>query len=133
MCLSAGEYTPFDRRSPRIVAPVVRAQGIAYVVGSIFRGADPAVPGDASPFQLGRAGGLSRVGAAFADARLIKLAETTGISIAALTVRFLLADREVATILVGASTPEELEESVVAAQAGPLPPDIHQTVAALSP
>ena len=56
-----------------------------------------------------------------------------GISIAALTVRFLLADREVATILVGASTPEELEESVVAAQAGPLPPDIHQTVAALSP
>ena len=133
MCLSAGEYTPLDRRSPRIVAPVVRAQGIAYVVGGIFRGADPAVPGDASPFQLGRAGALSRVGSAFADARLIGLAKTTGISIAALTVRFLLADREVATILIGASTPGEIEESVVAAQAGPLPPDIHQTVAALSP
>ena len=132
MCLSAGEYTLLDRRSPRIVAPVVRAQGIAYVVGGIFRGADPAVPGDASPFQLGRAGALSRVGSAFADARLIKLAKTTGISIAALTVRFLLADREVATILIGASTPGEIEESVVAAQAGPLPPDIHQTVAALS-
>ena len=132
MCLSAGEYTLLDRRSPRIVAPVVRAQGIAYVVGGIFRGAGRAAPGEASPFQLGRVGALSQVGSAFADARLIQLAKTTGISIAALTVRFLLADRDVATILVGASTPEELEESVVAAQAGPLPPDIHQTVAALS-
>ncbi len=132
MCLSANEYTLLVRRSPRIVAPVVRAQGIAYVVGGIFRGADPAGSGTASPFQLARRGRLAQVGGVFADERLIKLAETTGISIAALTVRFLLADREVATILIGASTPEELEESVVAAQAGPLPPDIHQTVAALS-
>ena len=132
MCLSANEYTLLDRRSPRIVAPVVRAQGIAYVVGGIFRGADPAAPGEASPFQLGRVGPLSQAGAVFADARLIQLAQTTGISIAALTVRFLLADREVATILVGASTPEELEESVVAAQAGPLPPDLQQTLEALS-
>ena len=45
-----------------------------------------------------------------------------------MTVRFLIANRELSTILVGASTPEELEESVEAAQAGPLPPDIHQTL-----
>ena len=56
------------------------------------------------------------------------MAKTTGISIAALTVRFLIANRELSTILVGASTPEEIEESVVAAQAGPQPPDIHQTL-----
>ena len=37
----------------------------------------------------------------------------------------------ITTILVGVSTPEELEESVMAAQAGPLPPDIQQTLEAL--
>ena len=49
-----------------------------------------------------------------------------------MSVRFLMANREIATILVGASTPEEIEESVVAAQAGPLPPDLHQTLEALT-
>ena len=52
--------------------------------------------------------------------------------IAAMSVRFLMANREIAIILVGASTPEEIEESVVAAQAGPLPPDIQQTLEALT-
>ncbi|MYA15707.1 MAG: hypothetical protein F4Z28_02500, partial [Gammaproteobacteria bacterium] len=83
---------------------------------------------DASPFQLAPEGPLASVGAVFSDERLIKLAKTTGISIAALTVRFLIANRELSTILVGASTPEEIEENVAAAQAGPLPPDIHRTL-----
>ena len=97
--------------------PVIREQGIGYVIGGIF-----SVPGR----------GVVN-GALFADARLIELAEATGISIAALTVRFLIANKELSTILVGASTPEELEESVVAAQAGPLPPDIHETLEELQP
>ena len=63
---------------------------------------------------------------------VLGLARATGVSIAALSVRFLMANRDIATILVGASTPEELEESVVAAQAGPLPPDIQQTLEALT-
>ena len=36
----------------------------------------------------------------------------------------LIANQEISTILVGASTPEEIEESVMAAQAGPLPSDL---------
>ena len=127
MCLSAGEYSLLDRRSPQTMLPVVREQGIAYVVGGIFK-RDLGVSDEASPFQLASKGPLSSVGGVFTDERLVKLAKTTGISIAALTVRFLIANRELSTILVGASTPEELEESVVAAQAGPLPPDIHQTL-----
>ena len=122
MCLSAGEYTLLDRRSPQTVLPVVREQGIACVVGGIFaKKRDlPSSPSQPVPKDT--------VGAAFTDERLIRLAETTGISIAAMTVRFLIANRELSTILVGASTPEELEESVVAAQAGPLPPDVHQAL-----
>ena len=36
MCLSAGEYSLLNRRSPQTVQPIVREQGIAYVVGGIF-------------------------------------------------------------------------------------------------
>ena len=128
MCLSAHEYSLLARQSPRTMLPVVREQGIAYVVGGIFSKVGLGVANEASPFQLARKGPLASVGAVFSDERLVELAKTTDISIAALTVRFLIANRELSTILVGASTPEELEESVVAAQAGPLPPDIHQTL-----
>ena len=131
MCLSAGEYSLLDRRSPQTMLPVVREQGIAYVIGGIFK-RDLGVSDEASPFQLAPKGPLASVGAVFSDERLINLAETTGISIAALTVRFLIANREMSTILVGASTPEEIEENVAAAQAGPLPPDIHQTLQKLN-
>ncbi len=127
VCLSAGEYTLLDCRSPQTMLPVVREQGVAYVVGGIFKRI-LGVSDEASPFHLAPKGPLASVGGVFSDERLISLARTTGISIAALTVRFLVANRELSTILVGASTPEELEENVVAAQAGPLPPDIHQAI-----
>ena len=116
MCLSANEYSLRDRTSPRVMLPVISEQGIAYVIGGIF-----CVPGK----------GVFN-GALFQDARLLELARATGLSIAVLSVRFLMANREIATILVGASTPKEIEESVVAAQAGLLPPDIQQTLEALT-
>jgi Predicted oxidoreductases (related to aryl-alcohol dehydrogenases) len=111
------------------VQPLVHEQGIAYVVGGIFRGV--VASEDASPLRLSLQGPLAQTGAIFSDERLIKLAKTTGISIAALTVRFLVANPGLSTILVGASSPEEIEESVLAAQAGPLPSDIHQTLETL--
>jgi len=123
MCLSASQYSLLDRRSPQAVQPLVHEQGIAYVVGGIFRGVG--LSNEVSPFRLALKGPLAQTGAIFSDERLIKLSKTTGISIAALTVRFLIANTKLSTILVGASTPEEIEESVVAAQVGPLPPDIH--------
>ena len=126
MCLSASQYSLLDRRSQQTVKPLVNEQGIAYVVGGIFRGLG--MSDQASPFRLALNGPLAQTGAIFSEDRLIKLANTTGISIAALTVRFLIADRALSTILVGASRPEEIEESVMAAQAGPLPPDIHRTL-----
>ena len=109
MCLSAMEYSLCKRRSPHVVLPFTREQGIAYVVGGIFSA-------------------TGAVGGAFSDERLLKLAETTGMSIATLTVRFLIANQEISTILVGASTPEEIEESVMAVQAGPLPSDLARSL-----
>lgn len=93
MCLSAGEYSLLNHRSSQMVQPVVREQRIAYVVGGIFAKQDLGVPNEPSPFQLARKGPLAQTGAIFSDERLIKFAKDTGISIAALTVRFLIANR----------------------------------------
>ena len=54
------------------------------------------------------------------------LQKKSGLSLVALTIRYLLIDPAITTILVGAATPAELEESVEAAQQGPLPPDLHR-------
>ena len=64
MCLSANEYSLMDRRSPRVMLPVVREQGIAYVIGGTF-----SVPGR----------GVFN-GALFQDERLLELACATGIA-----------------------------------------------------
>jgi aryl-alcohol dehydrogenase-like predicted oxidoreductase len=63
--------------------------------------------------------------------QLYALQRDCGLSLVELTVRFLIGDPEVTTIPVGATTPKELEESVAAAQQGPLPPDLHQAVEAI--
>ena len=48
------------------------------------------------------------------------------------TIRYLLADRDVSTILVGAANPAEIEESVAAAEKRPLPRDVHQALEEIS-
>ena len=52
----------------------------------------------------------------------------SGISVLELTLRYLLADPDVTSILVGASIPAEIEESVGAAEKGPLAADLQQTL-----
>ncbi len=51
-----------------------------------------------------------------------------GLSLVTLSVRYVLADPAVSTILVGAATCAELEECVAAAQAGPLPSDLQEAL-----
>ena len=63
--------------------------------------------------------------------RLVELQRESRLSLVTLTLRYLVADQDIATILVGAATPAEIEESVAAVQAGPLAPDLHQAVEAL--
>ena len=55
----------------------------------------------------------------------------SGLSLVELTIRYLLADPDFSTILVGAAKRSEIEESVAAAEKGPLPADLHQTLEAL--
>jgi len=63
--------------------------------------------------------------------RLYRLQQRCGISLAELTIRYVLADPQVGVILIGAAAPAHIEEAVKAAAAGPLPPDLHQEVEAI--
>jgi aryl-alcohol dehydrogenase-like predicted oxidoreductase len=107
VCLTAFNYDILRRRSRRELIPLAKAKNASVVLGAVIR-----LPGD-MPEQLERLSGVAR---------------ESGISVLELTLRYLLADRDVTAILVGASKPAEIEESVGAAEKGPLPPALHQTL-----
>jgi len=108
-CLVAYEYTLLQRNALHTVLPLIRKKGTAYIPAGVFK-------------TIGADRGQSPV------PRLNEIQKGCGLSLIELTVRYLIADPCITTILVGASTPEELEESVLAAQAGPLPPDLNRTL-----
>ena len=60
--------------------------------------------------------------------RLYALQRECGLSLVALTIRYLTADPAISTVLIGCSTIAEIEECVSAAEAGPLPTDLHWAV-----
>ena len=108
-CLVAYEYTLLHRNALRTVLPLIREKGTAFIPVGVLK-------------TIGADRGQSPV------PQLNEIQEACGLSLIELTIRYLIADPCITTILVGAATPEELEESVLAAQAGPLPPDLHRTL-----
>ena len=62
---------------------------------------------------------------------LYEIHQETGLSLAALAMRFLLADMDVATVIPGAATVEQLEENVGCAVLGRLSSDVHARLDAL--
>ena len=60
--------------------------------------------------------------------RLYELQRDSGFSLVTMTIRYLIADTTINTILIGAARSSEVEESVLAAQAGRLPSDLHQAI-----
>ncbi len=60
--------------------------------------------------------------------RLDGIHRDSGLSVVELTIRYLVADHDVSTILVGAANPGEIEESFAAGEAGPLPAELQAAV-----
>lgn len=130
-CLSAFNYGVIDRGIQRQLLPTAGERGVAVLLGGVFRQGrlvvirpewlqtPPRWPDWMTPEVQSRV------------ARLIPLQQESGLSLTTLTLRYLVADRSIATILVGAATPAEIEESVAAIQAGPLAPDLHRAVEVL--
>lgn len=63
--------------------------------------------------------------------RLYEIHRQTGLSLAEMALRFLLADPDFATVIPGAANVEQLEENVQCSAAGPLPPEVHRSLEAL--
>jgi aryl-alcohol dehydrogenase-like predicted oxidoreductase len=124
-CLTAFNYDLLRRGARRKVLPLARSKKMAVALGSIFHG--------------GRLAGVDREWLASPPGRmtaeqrlhmerLYALQQECGLSLVELAIRYLLADPDFSTALVGAASPAEIEESVTAAQAGPLPDDLHRAV-----
>ena len=62
---------------------------------------------------------------------LYEIHEETGMTLAEMTVRFLLADPYFTTVIPGAANVEQLEENMKAAAAGPLPQELYDRLDAL--
>lgn len=125
VCLPAFDYDTLQRDARKDVIPLARDRNVGVILGGIYRVlpifADIdnwlASPPDGTTPEL--LDGIKSLRAICHD---------SGLSLVELTVRYLVADRDVCTILVGAANPGEIEESVAAGEAGPLPADVHTAV-----
>ncbi|MGD2155568.1 MAG: aldo/keto reductase [Anaerolineales bacterium] len=123
-CLIAYGYNLIFRHARNVLLPLARKKGAAQIIaGVVKQGALPldlkhaaALPGWITP-QVKES-----------LTRLYRIQTECGLSLATLAIRYLVADSNISTILIGAATPDEIEEAVVAAQAGPLPSDLHQAI-----
>ncbi|MAE28548.1 MAG: hypothetical protein CMJ87_06130 [Planctomycetes bacterium] len=127
-CLTAFNYGVIHRGARRQLLPVARERGVAVILGGVFQQGRLVV---VRPEWLHTPPSWMTPEVQSRVARLSALQQQSQLSLVALTLRYLVADPGIATILVGAATPAEIEASVAAVQAGPLPSDLHQAVEAL--
>lgn len=127
-CLIAFNYDPVWRGARRQVLPLAARKGAAAILGAIFQyGRFTQVRRDwlDDPPEWMTADVRERF------ATLYDLQAESGLSLVELTVRFVLADEGFATMLIGAASPAQLEESLAGARRGPLPEELHQKIEAL--
>lgn len=122
--LVAGHYDLIWRDLRRESLPLARERGVAMVLGGALRG---------GMF----ASSQQEVAESFPPdirwrfERLYELQRESGLSIVELSVRYIMGNPDVTTMLIGPKSPAEVEENVIAAHAGPLPSDLHQAIEAL--
>jgi L-galactose dehydrogenase len=126
-CLLAYGYNMLYRHGLRTLLPITLKRGIAYLNAGIFQPAliRPIPEWLETPPEWLSPEVFSRL------PRLYRLQKDSGLSLVAMGVRYLISDAHLSTIIVGAGTPAEIEESVLAAMDGPLPPDLQQAIDAL--
>lgn len=123
--LIAFNYDLIWRRTRTHALPLARESGSAMLLAAVLHNTH--LPGNHPEWEQSPPQWMSKTMKARLDT-LSKLQRESGMSLVELTIRFLLADKSVSTILVGASQPSEIEASVAAARAGKLPPDLHDAL-----
>jgi aryl-alcohol dehydrogenase-like predicted oxidoreductase len=127
--LVAYDYTVMERRARRGVLPLAAERGTAYIAAGVLK----TMPVDPSPrWRTAPPPGMT---AEIVERALAvdELRRSHGLSMVELSLRYLVADRSISAILVGASTPGEIEESVAALGAGPLPLSLQRDLEGLEP
>jgi L-galactose dehydrogenase len=112
------------RRGARRVLPIAEKKGMARMVGAIFqRGLASSQPTffDTPPVWM-----TPKLLEAYRT--VYGLQEQSGMTFAEIGVRFMVAQSEMNVIIIGAKSPDEIEECVRAAEAGPLPPEMVEQI-----
>ena len=126
--LVASQYSLIRRNARQYLLPLARKLGQGVVLGAPLQQGELAVPHEEwiehPPDWMD-----DDLRARFE--MLYAIHKETGISLAALAMRFLLADMDVATVIPGAATVQQLEENVGCAALGRLSPDVHSRLDAL--
>jgi aryl-alcohol dehydrogenase (NADP+) len=129
-------YNLLFRTFERDLLPLCAEEGVAVIpynplAGGLLTGKHAAsgAPPQGSRFTLGRAGAMYQ--ARYWHERefetveaLGKLASEAGLSLATLAVRWVLSHPAITAPIIGASRPDQLTDTLAAAEAGPLPPDL---------
>jgi D-threo-aldose 1-dehydrogenase len=124
--LIAYNYHPLNVTAREHIIPVAVAKSVAVVVAGVFT------------FVNSLPAGWRTEGTYFgknADRQLAALKQlqlASGLPMAELALRFVAADERIATLLVGAREPGEIEQNVASFLRGPLPPDLHAAVEAIA-
>ena len=108
------------RRGAREILPIAGSRGCVRMVGAIFqRGLATAQPEllDTPPSWM-----APELVARYR--KLYQLQKESGMPLAEMGVRFIAAQPDIDTIIIGAKTPAEIEECVQAAEKGPLPAEL---------
>lgn len=124
--LIAYNYHPLNVTAREHILPVAAAKGAAVLVAGIFTFVN------ALPAGWRAEGTYFGKNADVQLAELKKLQQACGLPMAELALRFVAADERIATLLVGAREPAEIEQNVAAFQRGPLPADLHAAVDAIA-
>lgn len=115
------------RRGARDVLPIAEAKGCVRLVGAIFQRGLARV----QPELLSDPPGWMTPDLAARYRRVYDLQAQSGMSLAEMGVRYVAAQPGIDTIIIGAKTPEEIEECVRAEERGPLPEDLVREIEAI--
>ena len=112
------------RRGAREILPIAGGKGCVRMVGAIFqRGLAMPQP---DLFENRPSWLAPELVAKYR--KIYQLHQESGISLAEMGVRFIAAQPDIDTIIIGAKTPAEIEESVRAVEKGPLPAELVQEI-----
>ena len=120
--LMAYSYSLIWRNAKELLFPVTDELGVGVIIGTPLQQGHLAVPQEEwleDPPAWMNEDTRDRFKA------LYEIQKESGLSLAELAMRFILADSSIAAVIPGAATIEQLEENVNCSAAGPLPTDLH--------